>query len=106
MNREADDAAAAIGELKFFPEPDTARLLGVIAALGSEVFVLKAQVERLTRALLATGTLAQAALDQAGNSPELAKWMSAEEKAFSETIMRPYGYPDEAINVAAMMRES
>ena len=42
-------------DLTFFEQQDTARLLGVIAALGGEVFVLKAQVERLTRALSAAG---------------------------------------------------
>lgn len=85
--------------------PDTERLLGMIAALGSEVFVLKAEVQRLTRALQSGGALSAAQLEQAGASPELERWMSEEQAAFGAALMRPFVHPDGAIDVAPMMAE-
>jgi hypothetical protein len=80
---------------------DTDRLLGMIAALGSEVFVLKAEVQRLKHALGVT----QAQLDKAGASPELERWMGEEQAAFSAALMRPFTHPDEARDVSKMMTE-
>jgi hypothetical protein len=80
---------------------DTDRLLGMIAALGSEVFVLKAEVQRLKHALGVTQTL----LDKAGASPELERWMSEEQAAFGAALMRPFTHPDEARDVSKMMAE-
>ena len=96
----------ALEDLEFFEKPDTARLLGVIAALGGEVFVLKAQVERLTRALQARGAIDEAALEKAAASPDMARWMSEEEKAFGRAVMRPFAHPDDIRNVAASMSGS
>ena len=49
------DLVAELGKLGA-RDPEAARLMGMIVALAGEVFVLKAQVERLTRALEAGGT--------------------------------------------------
>ena len=84
---------------------DTERLLGMIAALGAEVFVLKAEVQRLKRALQSGGTLTDAQLEKAAASPELAQWMSEEERVFGATLMRPFTHPDEAVDVSRMMTE-
>jgi hypothetical protein len=84
---------------------DTERLLGMIAALGSEVFLLKAEVQRLKHALRSGGTLTDAQLDQAATSAELERWMSEEEKAFGAALMRPFLHPDEARDVASLMEE-
>jgi hypothetical protein len=84
---------------------DTERLLGMIAALGSEVFLLKAEVQRLKHALRTGGTLTDAQLDKAGASPELERWMSEEEKAFGAALMRPFLHPDEARDVSSLMEE-
>jgi len=92
-------------DLTFFEQQDTARLLGVIAALGGEVFVLKAQVERLTRALSAAGLVDEALLSGTSASAEMQRWMSEEEKKFGRTLMRPFVHLDEAVNVSAFMAE-
>lgn len=84
---------------------DTERLLGMITALGAEVFVLKAEVQRLKGALHASGTLTDAQLEKAAASPELQQWMSEEEKVFGATLMRPFAHPDDAVDVARMMAE-
>ena len=105
MTHDITASITDIGKLAFFGQPDTARLLGVIAALGGEVFVLKAQVERLTRALDAAGLVDNALLERTAASPDLERWMSEEEKAFGRTIMRPFVHPDEAANVSSLMAE-
>jgi hypothetical protein len=87
------------------PHADTERLLGMIAALGAEVFVLKAEVQRLKRALQSGGALTDAQLEKAAASPELAQWMSEEERTFGATLMRPFAHPDDALDVAKMMTE-
>lgn len=84
---------------------DTERLLGVIAALGSEVFLLKAELQRLKQALRSSGTLTDAQLEGAASSPELERWMSEEEKAFGAALMRPFLHPDEARDVSRLMDE-
>ena len=79
---------------EFFGHPDTARLMGMIVALGGEVFVLKAQVERLTRALEKAGAVGESALAEAGQSADMAAWIAREEKAFGEALLRPFVNPD------------
>jgi hypothetical protein len=77
----------------------------MISALGAEVFVLKAEVQRLKHALRSGGTLTDAQLDSAGESPELQRWMGEEEKVFGATLMRPFTHPDDARDVSKMMAE-
>jgi hypothetical protein len=84
---------------------DTERLLGMIAVLGAEVFVLKAEVQRMKRALQSGGTLTDAQLEKAAASPELERWMADEEKVFGATLMRPFTHPDDALDVSKMMTE-
>ena len=84
---------------------DTERLLGMIATLGSEVFVLKAEVQRLKHALRSGGSLTDAQLDKAATSPELERWMAEEEKVFGATLMRAFTHPDDALDVSKMMAE-
>ncbi len=79
---------------EFFNHPDTARLMGMIVALGGEVFVLKAQVERLTQALMKSGAVAENALAEAGQSKDMAVWIAREEKTFGEALLRPFVNPD------------
>jgi hypothetical protein len=78
---------------------DSARLLGVVMALAGEVFVLKAEVARLTAALKAHGEIDDAALDTAENSPAFREWMTTEQAAFGRALLRPFTHPDEAPNV-------
>ncbi len=84
---------------------DVERLLGMIAALGSEVFVLKAEQRRLRQALASAGVVGEAQLEAAASSPELERWLREEEKAFGAHLMRPFVHPDEAPDVSAMMTE-
>ena len=84
---------------------DTERLLGMVAALGAEVFVLKAEVQRMKHALKSGGALTDAQLDKAATSPELERWMADEEKVFGATLMRPFTHPDDAVDVSKMMAE-
>lgn len=82
---------------------DTERLMAMIMALGGEVFVLKAQVQRLAQALKDTGTVGEAALEAAASSPEFRAWMSREEKAFGRALLRPFVHPDLSQDVAALL---
>jgi len=91
---------AGLGE----PDPmDGARLIGMITALAAEVYVLKAEVQRLKLALDAAGTTSAAALEDAGRSPAMRDWFNTEEAAFGRALLRPFTHPDEAPDVSARM---
>ena len=83
---------------------DTSRLLGMIVSLAAEVYGLKAELARVRLALNANGTLDDHALERAGESPAMRKWMSEEESAFGRTLLRPFTHPDEAPDVTAFMQ--
>lgn len=60
-----DSDSALVAQLARLDAPGDAqgnRLLGMVVALAGEVFVLKARVERLSRALEATGGIDAARL--------------------------------------------
>lgn len=86
-------------------DPESARLMGMIVALAGEVFVLKAQVERLTRALEAGGAVDAKRLAAAAADEGMAKWFAAEEAAFSRSLTAPYLEPDLSVNATGWMRE-
>jgi hypothetical protein len=86
-------------------DPESARLMGMIVALAGEVFVLKAQVERLTRALEAGGAVDSKKLAAAAAQEGMAKWLEAEEAAFSRGLAAPYLDPDVSVNATRWMRE-
>ncbi len=87
-------------------DPESARLMGMIVALAGEVFVLKAQVERLTRALEAGGAVDAGRLAAAAAQEGMAKWLEAEEAAFSRSLTAPYLEPDLSVNATRWMREA
>jgi hypothetical protein len=78
---------------------DSARLLGVVMALAGEVFVLKADVARLTAALKEQGGIDDAMLERAENSPAFREWMATEQAAYGRALLRPFTHPDEAPDV-------
>ena len=82
---------------------DSARLMGVITALAAEVYVLKAEVMRLTIALDAAGVAGEAALAEAGRSERMKAWFNAEEGAFGRALLRPFTHPDEVPDVSSRM---
>ena len=86
-------------------DPESARLMGMIMALAGEVFVLKAQVERLTLVLEAGGAVDANRLAAAAADEGMAKWLEAEEAAFSRNLTAPYLEPDLSVNATRWMRE-
>ncbi|MSQ21395.1 MAG: hypothetical protein EXR39_18095 [Betaproteobacteria bacterium] len=82
---------------------DAARLLGVVIALAGEVFVLKAQVARLTTALKERGGIDEDALNRAESSPAFREWITAEQATFGRALLRPFTHPDEAPNVSRFL---
>jgi hypothetical protein len=86
-------------------DPESARLIGMIVALAGEVFVLKAQVERLQRALEAGGAVDAKRLAAAAADEGMAKWLAAEESAFTRSLTAPYLEPDLSVNATHWMRE-
>jgi len=95
--------AAELIDLDFFKDPTTARLLGVITALGGEVYVLKALVQRLTVALESQGVVTDEILQQAGESAPYRDWLATEETAFGSELLRPWLEPDEAVDARRFM---
>lgn len=98
------DLVAELGKLGE-RDPEAARLMGMLMALAGEVFVLKAQVERLTRALEAGGAVDAQKLAAAAGAEGMKKWLEAEEAAFSRSLTAPYLEPDLSLNATRWMRE-
>ncbi|HUN70237.1 MAG TPA: hypothetical protein VMU46_15655 [Burkholderiales bacterium] len=98
------DLAAELGKFGA-RDPEAARLMGMIVALAGEVFVLKAQVERLQRALQAGGAVDAKRLAAAAADEGMAKWLAAEETAFTRSLTAPYLEPDLSVNATRWMRE-
>jgi len=101
---EKADLVAELGKLGA-RDPESARLMGMIMALAGEVFVLKAQVERLTRALEKGGAVDAARLAAAAKEEGMQQWMAKEESAFARGLTAPYLEPDVAVNATRWMRE-
>jgi len=100
---DKDDLVAELGKLGA-RDPESARLMGMIVALAGEVFVLKAQVERLTRALQAGGAVDAKSLAEAAAQEGMAKWLENEEAAFARSLTAPYLEPDLSVNATKWMR--
>ncbi len=98
------DLVAELGKLGE-RDPEAARLMGMLMALAGEVFVLKAQVERLTRALESGGAVDAQKLAAAAATEGMTKWLEAEEAAFSRSLTAPYLDPDLSVNATRWMRE-
>jgi hypothetical protein len=86
-------------------EKDPARLMGMIVALAGEVYVLRAEVERMRLALRDSGALDDAALIAAGESREMNDFLREEEGAFAATVMRPFAHPDDAPDISPYLEE-
>ena len=82
MSEKAIPKAGNLIDLDFFQDATTQRLLGVITALGGEVYLLKAMVNRLTVALEQQGVLNDDALSLAANSDAHQSWQVEEEKTY------------------------
>jgi hypothetical protein len=102
----ANDLVAELGKLGALQDPESTRLMGVVMALAGEVFVLRAQVERLSRALQANGGVTDEALAAVGESEDMQKWLATEEAAFARGLTAPYLEGDRALNSTRWMREA
>lgn len=100
---EPDRAAEAGAALKFFAGADTERLLAMIVALGGEVFVLKAELQRLRMCLASAGLVDDAALATTAESPAYRAWQAGEENAFGRHLLRPFVHPDDASRVGDLV---
>ena len=101
---EANKATGAdLIDLDFFKDDTTQRLLGVITALGGEVYVLKAMVNRLTGALENQGVVTADILADAAASETHRAWQAREEKVFGAELLRPWLEPDAALDVRGFM---
>ncbi len=86
---------------QYFDDPAVTRLMGMTVALAGEVFVLKAQNERLRRALEKKGAVDDAVLKALDRDEDLQAWLLAEREAFARNLLAPVVEPD----VAQMRRE-
>lgn len=79
------------------------RMMGVVMALASEVFVLKAEVRRLNLALEESAMIDDPALEAAGDSRAMHTWLAEEQTIFAEALLRPWMEPDGAPDVRDYM---
>ncbi len=103
MSDKSIPKAADLIDLDFFHDATTQRLLGVITALGGEVYLLKAMVNRLTVALEQQGVVSDNVLSLAAASDAHLAWQAEEEKIFAAEILRPWLEPDAAPDVRGFM---
>ena len=71
-----------------FPDPVQDELLGLILALGAEVWVLRDRLSLLERALSGKGIEVGALIDELANQPERVPEMERERNAFMERFLR------------------
>jgi hypothetical protein len=101
----ADNRAEAdrSGQHQYLDDPAVARLMGTVAALAGEVFVLKALNARLTRALLTGGVLTDRQLAEIGDSAEIQGWLDAEKDEFARALLGPIRDPELARRYGAQV---
>ena len=88
METTTDPAASARPEQSFFPDPAIDRVLGVVMALATEVYVLRDRVRALEVQLVAGGTVDRTALDAEPDAAALAA-VRADRDAFVQHLMQP-----------------
>ena len=81
---------------QYFEDPAVTRLMGMTIALAGEVFVLKAQNERLRRALEKKGAVDGDALAALDGDEDLRAWLIEEREAFARNLLAPVVEPDVA----------
>lgn len=72
------------------------KVLSSLVVLGSEIFLLKAEIERLKIALGTAGLINEDALDQAGTSSQLEGFLGKEQIELNEALFKPWLQPDDA----------
>ena len=79
---------------QYFKDPAVTRLMGMVVALAGEVFVLKAQNERLQRALKKKKVVSDRALKSIEQDKDLQKWLMKERDEFVKYLLGPILEPD------------
>ncbi len=77
------------------------KALGISFALASELFLVKAENERLKAVLLKKGLLDEADLAAAGEATEFGRWLSKEQGEFSRWIFGAWMETDGSPDVSA-----
>ena len=90
MSKSSTDVSLPNISLDGFTQPNDARMLVVVMALASEVYILKAEVRRLTAALEDNDLVNGDALEAAEQTEAMESWLAAEKKAFTAEILRPW----------------
>lgn len=90
MNIDTTVPPEFAGKLEYLQPQDVPHLMACLVGLGSEVFMLKAEVERLQRALAAAGNVTPQALEAAGNDAAFGEWLRQEQAEFGRAIIAPF----------------
>lgn len=69
---------------------DVGQLMATVIALGGEVFLLKAELQRLRLALQERGGLTGPELEAAGATADFKAWLDAEHKEFARALLDPF----------------
>ena len=88
---------------QFTDNPQTDSLVSIVMALAGEVYVLKAEVERLKTALAEKAVVDHDDLQQAGDSQPMQAWLAQEQGAFTADLLRPWLEPDAALDATSYM---
>lgn len=105
MSGSSKDTPPPYVTLDGFTQPNDARMMGVVMALASEVYILKAEVQRLTAALTQSDLVTNEALEAAGESEAMEGWLAAEQKAFTTELLRPWLAPDPVADTRPFMAD-
>lgn len=79
---------------QYFKDPAVTRLMGMMVALAGEVFVLKAQNERLQRALKKKKVVSDRSLKSIESDKDLQQWLMKEREEFAQYLLGPILEPD------------
>lgn len=77
-------------DLGYLRSEDVPHLMACLVGLGSEVFMLKAEVERLRRALQAKGGVTPQELEAAGADASFSEWLRSEQAEFGRSMLAPF----------------
>ena len=85
---EREEGASARPEQTFFPDPAVDRVLGIVMALATEVYVLRDRTRALEAQLATRGLVDSTALDAEPDAASLAA-TRADRDAFVQHLMQP-----------------
>lgn len=94
MSKFSTDVSPPNISLDGFTQPNDVGMLGVVTALASEVYILKAEVRRLTAALEDNDLVNGDELEAVEQTEAMESWLASEQKAFTAETLRPWLEPD------------